>query len=585
MVLKKDTTSLENNITKIPEENEINNNVDEETSTREVDYDELLSSAGELGRYQVLLFLLTCPFYTFGVFMYFSQLFLTVSSPNHWCWIPELSNLTALERRTLAIPLDKDSQFGYSRCSSYVANWTEVMLTGTRPDENWSTTSCQHGWEFNKSEVPYPTISSELEWVCEKDSYQAIAQSMFFVGSIVGGFVVGWVADRFGRLQAVVFSNMIGCITGIATTFVTSFTQFTICRFIMGMSYDNCMIMAYLILLEYVAPKYRTVMANMSFAIFFTIAVTALPWIAKACGDWKVLSLATSVPLALVLLAFFILPESPRWLLSKGRVDDAINKVKTIARVNKKEVPVKLIEQFKLSVQKNKTNDTGNLIDLMKRPKLRLITLLACLEFFSCTIVYDSLVRTIDQLGFDFFVSFTVISATEFPSLLILSLTMDFIGRRWLTIISMLTCALFCFITPIVGDGLPAVITSVIARFAVNMSFNGIVQWVAEMLPTPVRGSGTSFVHICGYIATVLSPFVAYLDHVAYWLPMILVGTISIIAAAISLALPETAQRCMPQTFDDAEELIRNQSIKDIICLRKRPKISNGQVNTSFVMN
>ncbi|XP_030019880.2 carcinine transporter [Manduca sexta] len=200
---------------------------------KDVDYDQLLSAAGEFGRYQVYLFFLMGPFYIFGVFSYFSQLFLTEVSPNHWCRIPELENLTLIERRELAIPTD-NSIFGYSRCTEFVANWTEVLASGIKPNDTWGTQSCQHGWEFNQTEIPYPTISSELGWVCDRASYQATAQSIFFVGSIIGGFIVGWIADRFGRLPAAVVSNLIGCVAGVGSTFAQNFLVFTICRFFMG---------------------------------------------------------------------------------------------------------------------------------------------------------------------------------------------------------------------------------------------------------------------------------------------------------------------------------------------------------------
>ncbi|KAJ8736894.1 hypothetical protein PYW07_000165 [Mythimna separata] len=200
--------------------------------TARVDYDELLSSAGEFGRYQILLFLATFPFYVFGAFSYFTQVFLTETSPNHWCMIPELQNLTVLERRNLAIPLDTESPFGYSRCLQYDANWSEVISTGVTANETWSAVPCQHGWEFNKTEFAYPTIASEMGWVCDQNSNQATAQSIFFVGSIVGGLIVGWIADRFGRIPAAVFSNMVGAIAGTATIFVNNFTEFTICALI-----------------------------------------------------------------------------------------------------------------------------------------------------------------------------------------------------------------------------------------------------------------------------------------------------------------------------------------------------------------
>ncbi|CAF4957300.1 unnamed protein product [Pieris macdunnoughi] len=553
---------------------------------RVVDYDELLSSAGKFGKYQLYLFFITGPFYIFDVFAYFSQLFMTEVSPNHWCWIPELENLTAVERRTLAIPSDPNSRFGYSQCSTYNANWTEVLSTGQYPNTSWAVQECQYGWEFNKTEIPYPTISSELGWVCDKNSYQATAQSIFFLGSIVGGFIIGWIADKYGRLPAATISNMIGCVAGVISIFANDIIQFSICRFIMGMCYDNCMMMTYLLVLEYVAPKYRTVITNLPFAIFFTFGAMILPWIALACNDWKILSLATSVPMALALLAPFIIPESPRWLLSKNRVDEAVQKVVNIGKVNGVPVPVKLVEEFKESFKNQRNEESTSSLEIFRRPLTRKVFICVCLEYMCCVIVFDALLRSIGALGFDFFLSFTLISFTEFPSLILITLTLDIIGRKWMSITSLAICAVFCILTAFVGEGLPSVICAIIARFAVNISVSVGMQWCAEVVPTSVRGSAASIVHICGYLATGISPYIVYLGNFFIWLPLLIVGLLSIIGALCACVIPETGGKEMPQTFADAENMILNQKFFDIPCLeKKKEKHVAGEHNNSFELN
>ncbi|XP_059056832.1 carcinine transporter-like [Achroia grisella] len=552
------------------------------TKNEEVDYDELLSSAGEFGPYQILLFFSTFPFYVFGVFAYYTQIFMTDVSPNHWCWIPELQNLTSYQRRSLAIPPDIEMHFGYSQCRAYVANWTDVIITGNVPNETWDTVPCQHGWEFNKSEIPYPTISSELGWVCDKNSYQATAQAIFFIGSIAGGFIVGWIADRYGRIPAIVSSNLLGCIGGTASMFATNFVVFSTCRFITGMSYDNCMMMAYLIVLEYVAPKYRSYVSNMAFALFYGSAVTVLPWIVLLCGHWKTIALATSLPLVLAILAPFFIPESPRWLLSKGRIDDAIKKVLAIGRINKKEVPQKLIEQFKNSTKKKTNERNESSLEMLKKPLLRRMFICICVEYMCCTIVFDGLVRSLKQLEFDYFLTFSLVSFTEIPSMILTAFVMDWMGRRWLSSIVMFISFIFSILT-VSTSGVTSVIFAIIARFAVNISYSAAMQWAAEMMPVSVRGSGASIVHICGYVATVISPYVIYLETYIYWLPLVVIGCIAGFGGIIALALPETARKDMPQTFEDAEDLVRSLRFWEVPFLSKKNN-SEGNVNESFEM-
>lgn len=63
-----------------------------------MDFDDLLPHIGEFGRYQKILFLLMIPFASFLVFVYFTQIFITLVPEQHWCFVPELENLTVEER-------------------------------------------------------------------------------------------------------------------------------------------------------------------------------------------------------------------------------------------------------------------------------------------------------------------------------------------------------------------------------------------------------------------------------------------------------------------------------------------------------
>lgn len=65
---------------------------------RVIDFDDLLPHIGEFGRYQKILFLLMIPFAFFVAFVYFSQIFITLVPDQHWCFVPELADLTAEQR-------------------------------------------------------------------------------------------------------------------------------------------------------------------------------------------------------------------------------------------------------------------------------------------------------------------------------------------------------------------------------------------------------------------------------------------------------------------------------------------------------
>ena len=51
--------------------------------------------------------------------------------------------------------------------------------------------------------------------------------------------------------------------------------------------------------------------------------------------DWKMLQIVVSAPLFLLLLLYFVLPESPRWLIATGRYKEAKELIEKAAKMNK----------------------------------------------------------------------------------------------------------------------------------------------------------------------------------------------------------------------------------------------------------
>lgn len=78
--------------------NEKKTHKENENEKEAFEFDDLLPHIGEFGIYQKILFLLMIPFAFFVAWVYFSQIFITIVPEKHWCWVPELANLTVEER-------------------------------------------------------------------------------------------------------------------------------------------------------------------------------------------------------------------------------------------------------------------------------------------------------------------------------------------------------------------------------------------------------------------------------------------------------------------------------------------------------
>ncbi|CAK1592856.1 unnamed protein product [Parnassius mnemosyne] len=546
------------------------------------DLDDLFPYIGDFGWYQRILFLLMIPFGFFFAFVYFSQIFMTVVPEQHWCFVPELKNLSVEERRHLSIPLTQNNQ--YDKCRVYDVDWKKVLEDGvTQPDANWPTKKCHKQWEFNFTDVPYETIATQLGWVCDRDNYQATAQSIFFCGAIVGGLLFGWIADKYGRIPALVGTNMIGFIGGVGTAFTNDFWSFCLCRFLVGMAYDNCFVIMYIVVVEYVGPKWRTFVANMSIAVYFTFAACLLPWIALGVADWKIYTLITSVPLAMAIFTPCVVPESARWLISQGRIDEAIKILKKCERINGKKIPDAVLKEFRdtaTEIAKSEQEIKNySVLDLFSTPRLRRNSVLLLFIWTAIAMAFDGHVRNVGSLGLDIFLTFTIATATEFPADILLILTLDIVGRRWMSFGTMVICGIFSLLATTVPLGIPSASLAIVGRFCVNISYNIGMQYAAELLPTVVRAQGLALIHMMGYLATILVPYIVYMATIATEIPLLILGTIAIAGGCLCMCLPESTGKEMPQTIQDGEDYGRGQKFWEMPVFSKRTKAVSAEIS------
>ncbi|XP_041973942.1 carcinine transporter-like [Aricia agestis] len=514
----------------------------------------VITHVGEIGRYQKLLFFCMAPFGMFWSFLYFGQMFITVTPQEHWCKVPDLADLTPELRRTLSIPIVNGE---YDHCSVYDANWTEVLET-LQPPTGAPVVGCQHGWEFLFDDIPYSTIVNEREWVCDNAYYVPWAQSINFAGAIAGGILCGVIADTYGRIPALVVANLLGFIGGVATIFTTGFWDFSICRFIAGMACDSAFLMIYILVMEYVGTKYRTWVANLSISLFFGSGCLIQPWIALWVSDWRNFMLVTSVPMLIVLVTPFIVPESARWLASKGRVEKVVKIFKRFEKINNTKIPQAVMDEF-VMVAKSFKEKEESVIVLFKNPSIRVILMYLVGSFMGVAVVFDGLIRVSENLGLDFFVTFTVTSATEIPSIAILVVLLDRFGRRWLVTCPMLVAGVLSVVAAFVPRGVMAVSLATAARFFNNMSYGAVIQWTPELMPTAVRASGASLIHMSAFAALMISPFIVYSDRAWDGLSLVIVGGIAVASGLMALLLPETRGRRMPQTMEEGEELANSR--------------------------
>ena len=117
-----------------------------------------------------------------------------------------------------------------------------------------------------------------------------------------------------------------------------------------------------------------------------------------------------------------------RWLVSQGRTEEATKILKKFEKINGRKVSPQIYKDFDESCKRMQEEEAENanysLLDLFKTPRLRRITILLIVIWMVISLVFDGHVRNVGSLGLDFFITFTIAAATEFPADTLLTLTL-----------------------------------------------------------------------------------------------------------------------------------------------------------------
>jgi len=568
---------------------------------------QVLKHLGEWGPYQrTLYFMLVVPACLPAAFLAFNQVFLS-AEPEHWCRQPQLDqvarDLDQAQRVHLGSPKSKEKEGDneYSRCHMYkVDNWTTVYKENgdswpDHPNTSWEVTACQHGWSYDRSEYRN-TLVTELDLVCEYSWWPHTSTSLFYVGSLLGNIIFGNIADRFGRRTAFFMLLFMATFLGVAIAFAPNYTVFTILRSINGLTFPALFQIPFILCQEVMGPAYRTA-AGMMLCMFFAVALMILAGLSYLFNSWFQLACVTSFPFISLFSYWFFVPESPRWLLSTGRIDEAEVVVQKIAKWNKKDIPANFIHQMaQKAAQESRESanaNTANLSDTMTAntgedgekcgltmsheadrektthvsiftmlkwgtayPTSRRNFLLITFNWVANALVYNGLSYYSANLNVSSHLGFFISSAVEVPSYFLGWWVMDKWGRRWILFETMLIGGLSCLSCIFVPAGASAWWTvglAMIGKFQIACSFAVIYVYAGELMPTVVRSQAMGISSFVAGLGLLAFPYINSLGAINKIIPLLIMGTFSCLGGITSLFLPETLFKHLPNTLEEGE--------------------------------
>ncbi|KAL4232572.1 hypothetical protein ACF0H5_007262 [Mactra antiquata] len=535
-------------------------------------FDDITLMLGEFGKYQKILYYLVCLTGIFTGMQMLSSVF-TLAIPDHRCNIQNLENDTfevqgqwhqLMINQSIPLVKDDSDNLVYATCDLYSNNQNTGYDSNGIPI-NASKQECDE-WVYDKSTFKN-TFITVSNLICGQELARANANMILMGGVLIGAIGLGVFSDIFGRKKALMVSAFLHVGAAFGSAFAPNYALFVTFRFLQGMSNMGLFMSSFVIGMELVGPSKR-VEAGIIIEFFWCIGLYVLCFLAYFIRSWNMLQLALACPSILLFAYFWLIPESPRWLISKGRYDEAEKIIQKCAKVNKVSIPAKVIDQ-----DSDEKTESASVIKMLTVPKLFFRTMIIYFNWCVVSMVYYGLGLNVGNLDGDIYVNFAINSSMELGAYLLCLFTLNKVGRKVLHASTMILGGVACLCTIFTvlyaDESLYwiTVVLSNVGKFGISAAFAIIYVWSAELFPTLVRNSGMGSSSMMARVGSMVSPYVADLGNFVDGpfgkaLPLIIFGGLSVLAGLLSLFLPETKGRVLPETVDDAINFGDDEPIK-----------------------
>src|SRR5882757_7622154 len=151
-----------------------------------------------------------------------------------------------------------------------------------------------------------------------------IAASSLLLGCLLGAAGASMIGDRYGRKKSLIFSAALFAVSSVGAALANTITVFSIARLLGGLAIGLASVLTPVYIAEIAPPKNRgtLVSLNQLAIVIGILAAFIVNWQLARLGDssWRWMLAVAAVPSVAFLLGLLVIPESPRWLISKGKL-------------------------------------------------------------------------------------------------------------------------------------------------------------------------------------------------------------------------------------------------------------------------
>ncbi|TWH19309.1 sugar porter family MFS transporter [Prauserella rugosa] len=395
---------------------------------------------------------------------------------------------------------------------------------------------------------------------------EGMVTSSLIVGAMVSALGCGPVSDRVGRKPIVFVAGFVFAIGAVLAGIAPNALVVILSRFIMGLAVGTASVMVPIYLSELAPARARGKLSGLNqLMISSGILVAYLVNLALSpAGAWRWMFALAAVPAVVMMIGVRFQPESPRWLVRKGRVDEA-------RAVLRRSRDADEVEREIAEIREIDAHSVGNAstMELLRTRRFRRVLFLGCglallqqIVGINTIIYYAPSILT--SIGFGDSAAILAnagLGALTVVVTVVMLMLVDRMGRRRPLIYGalgmaacMLTVGLTFFLGGFSGGGAGgwiAILALALFKVSFSMSWGGIM-WImlGEIFPLRVRGAAmgvATFVNWIGNFA------------VGLFFPVLLAvgtGTVFLIFAGIALVAWVFAVLVVPET--------KGRSLEDI---------------------
>jgi putative MFS transporter len=340
--------------------------------------------------------------------------------------------------------------------------------------------------------------------------------SIGYVGQLLGALVFGLVAERRGRVTAIVWATLLFAVMSLACAFAWDYNSLFAARGIQGIGLGGEVPIAATYISEITRAKGRgrfVLLYELVFPFGLVAAGLLGLWIVPRFG-WQYMFAIGVVPAFLALIMQRLLPESPRWLAERGRKEEAEFALKRIEQATEQSTGRPLPPpQAVVRTEKR----TSSLADLFGPQYLRRTLVVWVIWFVTYFVNYGLVIwlptiyRTVFKLPVEQSLQYGLITQlVGLAGALVCALTIDYVGRRpWFALAQAAAAlALACVYATGAEPAQRVLIFVTGGYFFVSVLSIGVYVYTPELYPTRTRalavGTATAWLRF----ASILGPLV-----------------------------------------------------------------------------